>query len=347
MKKYVLYLLSFVILSYTLVYAEVPKDFYEKREIMQKSKEYTENQPKLIPIIDFKGQIYELDVDKGVIYKRVGESKKVKIAKVELSDSSWMMYEAFKTRNTLYIVWSCDDFDTQWVRVFAIDERNNCIFEYFDGGDFSIDSVSTYIDDGHLYINSLIYKPFSVKSSPYAIDIGSVYFGEHFEYIAKAGYYTEMQTINIEPYGIGNNISKNIVLDVDDKDNIYIRSYDENKVFFMKDFVEYRYEDQKTGKTYSKKEALMYWYYYDLKFLTNTFGKIEYPYWETGFDWDIVQYTPEDIKKIYTGADPSDKTILSIEEFCKNIRKDLPDNKSDEKKGFIDRVVYKVKNIFK
>ncbi|AKL98227.1 hypothetical protein [Endomicrobium proavitum] len=323
MKKIIITILIFIA-QISIVCATISVDWEEYDEQLKKmlnSKEFKEGLPKLTPIFNLNCNVYTFQEDGYDFYKINKDDVKVQIAitKNYFSDGNAWNYSAYKIKNDIYILHSFIDEATSYQIMIAIDERTGKTFKYrlYGGIEHTI-----YIDDGYLYVDGL----------------------------------------NITPYGIGRNKSKNAEIkiyesEVDsgfrDGTKVHIRgsefiSFNKDKIILSKDFIEYYYKDKKTGKTYSKKEVLMYEHYYYLKFLMKTFGEIDdEPFGSFGLDLDIVSYTPEDIKKIYTGADPSDKTILSIEEFCKGIRKDLPDNKSNEKKGFIDRVVYKVKNIFK
>lgn len=328
MKKIII-TISILMFTITLLFSSIPDDWIEYDKQLKKmvtSNEYIEGLPKLVPIFDLNGEIYEFEVNGYNIYKRniLGEKKKIALAKSKLEDGAFWNYSAYKSKDTIYIfsTFFCEAGGSSYMII--LNEKNGQLYEYDTG--YNWYNKKIYIDDEHLFESYLTNNP------------------------------VKIETTNIELYGIGNNTSKHIILEKNTDNTLLIKSFDKNKIVLLKDFIEYHYEDKATNKTYSKKEALMYYNYYYLKFLMKTFGEIgEYPFGDIGLDYDAVSYSDEDIKKIYMGADPNDMTILSIEEFTKTLKnKDNTDTTEDKQvevnenhESFFSSILNKIKNFFK
>jgi hypothetical protein len=305
-----------------------------------------------IPVFILDEKIYEVDKNEDgrwkEIYKRNDDGSKIKVAELKeyfVFDNSYYEYKVYKNKNVIYVYSELHgDVGDYWT-ITAIDEITGENFEYTPG----------YVDDGE-----------GGPMAPLAyIDNGHAYFAKALKIEAKVGAYSNhiakkivIETINVEPYGIGNNMSKNITVEIGKKkgmryerinyevgtpieyDAIKVKEYNKDKIiFFDGDKTDnFRFEDKKIGKMYTKREVDMYGDYYVLKVLMNEIKNSEEVINSIEFYHEFYPSPPItsiEEEQIYSGLDLDNLKILTIEEFWRDLKRRVKEGKGYwvEKKG--------------
>jgi hypothetical protein len=289
-------------------------------------KQMEESDPELVPIFVLGKEIYEIGKDEDVLYKRNGNGNKTKIAEtkgffISRNNSYGDTYGVYKNKNIIYVYWEMSEQVGNFWTITAIDEVTGKNFTYSPPYDDIIPVA--YVDDGHAYFAKVTRN----GEDEVAIEI-----------------------INVEPYGIGNNISKNVVAEKGrekgmlygginpevgkpiEYDAIKINARDKNKVILL-DGVKadnVRYEDQKTGKIYTAREITMYSFYRSLKNQMNEFRDSEKARRAIEFDFFLFPsptITRIEKEQVYSALDPDDLSVLTIEEFCKDLKRRIKEGK--------------------
>ncbi|MDR2708940.1 MAG: hypothetical protein LBC07_03090 [Elusimicrobiota bacterium] len=275
-------------------------DYWDKLKEFYNTSEYINVNPELIPIFIVDDSVYEIDKDMHTIYKRGEGGKKIKIAYSKevfsaQADNRETNYSIYKNQKEIYILSFFTSDAASYNRLFAINETSGQLYEITVNEIFGYYNY-TYIDEGQVYV---------------------CFFNE---------LSNRLETVNITPSGVGNGVSRNIVIakekDSPANEELVIKSYDKDRVkFFFEATNEIKYEDKKTGKIYTKKQVLMYTHYLHLKTLMRVFGKTGVdPFGAFDLMYEVTPYSDEEWHKIHTGENPTDLKILSIEEFTENIR---------------------------